>query len=120
MRLTDLLLLDIKHIDPTEHKKLTGCPNGNILELFRYLSEIGKPVWIRYVLVPGITDGNETLRRTRDFIAALNNVEKIEVLPYHSMGEFKWNALGIPYTLEGVKPPDAQSTAYAERVLRGE
>ena len=120
MRLTDLLLLDVKHIDPVEHRKLTGRPNDNILDLFRYLSDTGKPVWIRYVLVPGITDGGEVLRRTRGFIASLKNVEKVEVLPYHSMGAYKWKALGIPYSLEGVEPPDAESVNRAERILRGE
>ena len=86
MRYTDLLLMDIKHIDPAEHRKLTGQPNDRILAMFRYLSETGKPIWIRHVLVPGITDRDDYLRRTRDFIRTLRNVQKIEVLPYHSMG----------------------------------
>lgn len=120
MRYTDLLLMDIKHIDPVEHKKLTGQPNDNILEMFRYLSEIDKPVWVRHVLVPGITDDDGYLRRTRDFIATLRNVKKIEVLPYHSMGEYKWKELGIPYSLEGVDPPSAERVKNAERILSGE
>ncbi|WP_444641720.1 pyruvate formate-lyase-activating protein [Caproiciproducens sp. R1] len=120
MRYTDLLLMDIKHIDPVEHRKLTGQPNGNILDLFRYLSDIGKPVWIRYVLVPGITDDDGYLRRTREFIASLKNVEKIEVLPYHAMGQYKWKELGIPYSLEGVESPGAERVKNAERILRGE
>lgn len=120
MQYTDLLLLDIKHIDPVEHKKLTGKPNANILDLFRFLSDMEKPVWIRYVLVPGITDGDGYLQKTREFIRTLHNVQKIEVLPYHSMGEYKWKELGIPYSLEGVKPPDKTSVQRAERILRGE
>ena len=120
MRHTDLLLLDIKHIDPVEHRKLTGWPNGNILDMFRYLSDTGKPVWIRHVLVPGITDRDDYLQRTRDFISTLRNVKRIEVLPYHSMGEYKWKELGIPYSLEGVEPPDAERVRNAERILRGE
>ncbi len=120
MRYTDLLLLDIKHIDPAEHQKLTGWSNENILDMFRYLSDTGKPVWIRHVLVPGITDDDGYLHRTRDFIATLHNVQKIEVLPYHSMGEYKWEELGIPYTLKGVKPPDAERVRNAERILRGD
>lgn len=120
MQYTDLLLMDIKHIDPIEHRKLTGQPNDNILDMFRYLSEIEKPVWIRYVLVPGITDGEDCLKRTRDFIETLKNVRKIEVLPYHSMGEYKWKQLGIPYSLEGVKSPDAEHVNHAEQILRGE
>ena len=120
MRYTDLLLLDLKHIDPAEHRKLTGQPNDNILDLFRYLSDIGKPIWVRHVLVPGITDEDGCLRRTRDFIAALGNVKKIEVLPYHSMGAYKWKELGIPYSLEGVESPGAERVKNAERILRGE
>lgn len=120
MRFTDLLLLDIKQIDPEEHLRLTGRPNDNILEMFRWLSDHQKPVWIRYVLVPGVTDGDARLQRTRDFIASLKNVEKIEVLPYHSMGEFKWKELGLRYTLEGVKSPSAESVERAVRILRGE
>lgn len=120
MAYTDLLLLDLKHIDPVEHKKLTGQPNDNILDLFGYLDHIGKPVWVRYVLVPGLTDGDVFLRRAGAFIALLSNVEKVDVLPYHSMGEYKWNALGVPYSLAGVKPPTAEYTEYAGRILRGE
>lgn len=119
MEYTDLLLLDLKHIDPVEHKKLTGQPNDNILDLFRYLDHIRKPVWIRYVLVPGITDDDGFLRRAGAFIAGLSNVEKIDVLPYHSMGEYKWKALGLPYSLAGVNPPTAESVERAGRILRG-
>ncbi len=116
---TDLLLMDIKHIDPVEHKKLTGQPNENIIEMFRYLSDINKPIWIRYVLVPGITDDDGYLQKTRDFIASLRNVEKVEVLPYHPIGEYKWQKLGIPYTLQGVESPSAERVKNAERILRG-
>lgn len=120
MQYTDLLLLDLKHIDPAEHRKLTGKPNDNILDLFRFLSDIGKPVWIRHVLVPGITDDDGFLRKTREFISTLNNVQKVEVLPYHSMGEYKWEQLGIPYSLKGVESPGADRVKNAERILRGE
>jgi pyruvate formate lyase activating enzyme len=120
MEYTDLLLLDIKHIDPDGHLNLTGQPNDNIIEMFRYLSDTGKPVWIRHVLVPGITDDDGYLQRTRDFIETLENVQKIEVLPYHSLGSYKWKELGIAYPLEGVKTPDAERVKNAERILRGE
>ena len=115
----DLLLVDIKHIDPDEHKKLTGRENANTLDMLRFLSEKKKPVWIRHVLVPGITDDDIWLRRTREFIETLQNVEKIEVLPYHSLGAFKWKELGIPYTLENVKPPDKERVENAEKILLG-
>lgn len=120
MDVCDLILADIKHIDPDEHVKLTRHGNENILDCLRYLSEVGEPVWIRHVLVPGITDNDDYLRRTRDFIATLDNVRRIEVLPYHTLGTFKWAELGIPYTLEGVNPPDPERVRNAERILRGE
>uniref|UniRef100_I5AUB8 Pyruvate formate-lyase-activating enzyme n=1 Tax=Eubacterium cellulosolvens (strain ATCC 43171 / JCM 9499 / 6) TaxID=633697 RepID=I5AUB8_EUBC6 len=120
MQYTDLLLVDIKHIDSEEHKKLTAQPNENIHDMFRYLSEIDKPIWIRHVLVPGITDDDRWLRETRKFIETLHNVQRIEVLPYHSLGEFKWEELGVPYTLGGVNPPDADRVKNAVEILRGE
>ena len=120
MKYTDLLLLDIKHIDPEEHKKLTGHSNENILDCARYLSDINKPIWIRHVLVPGITENDEDLRKTRAFIETLSNVQKIEVLPYHSLGQYKWEELGIPYTLKDVEAPSAESKEHAEKILRGE
>jgi len=119
MKVTDLILLDIKHIDSEEHKKLTGHPNENILDCARYLSDTGIPVWIRHVLVPGITDNDEYLRRTADFIKTLKNVEKVEVLPYHTLGAFKWKELGMNYPLEGVEPPTDERKKNAEDILRG-
>ncbi|SFC07645.1 pyruvate formate-lyase-activating protein [Butyrivibrio sp. YAB3001] len=120
MKYTDLLLVDIKHIDREEHIKLTGLPNENIQDGMMYLSEIGKPIWIRHVLVPGITDNDDYLKKTRSFIEKLSNVQKIEVLPYHSMGQHKFEALGIPYQLEGVQSPTKERVDNATRILRGE
>lgn len=114
---TDLLLVDIKHIDNDEHIKLTGKPNENIKDCLRYLSDIGKPVWIRHVLVPGITDNDEYLKKTREFIDTLSNVKRIDVLPYHSLGQFKWEELGIPYQLVGVDAPSAERIENAKRIL---
>lgn len=120
MACTDLLLMDLKHIDPVAHIKLTSQPNDNILDMFRYLSGIKKPVWIRYVLVPGMTDDENDLYAAREFIATLQNIEKIDVLRYHSMGEYKWKALGMPYSLAGVPSPALESVERAARILRGE
>ena len=117
MKVVDLVLLDIKHIDSEKHKWLTGKPNKPVLECAQYLSEIGKPVWIRHVLVPGVNDSDEYLARLRQFIDTLTNVEKIEVLPYHTLGLFKWEELGIEYGLPGVQPPTPESVAHAEEVL---
>lgn len=119
MKYTDLLLFDIKHIDSDEHKKLTGWPNDNILDCARYLSEIGKPIWIRHVLVPTITDNDEYLQRLRAFIASLDNVEKIEVLPYHTLGIYKWENLHIPYTLKGIPEPTPEQVQHAQQILEG-
>lgn len=118
MKYTDLVLLDIKHIDEAQHEKLTGCTNQNILDLAKYLSDIKKAVWIRHVLVPGINDDDEYLKRLGSFIHGLNNVEKVEVLPYHTLGVFKWKELGMDYPLEGVEPPGKETIAKAERWLR--
>lgn len=120
MRYTDILLVDIKHIDRNKHIRLTGKPNDNILEMFHYLSDINKPIWIRQVLVPGWTDDIEDLKKTRAFIETLSNVKKIEILPYHNMGAYKWEKLGMKYPLEGVEAPDKDSIELADKVLHGE
>ena len=98
MKYTDLLLLDLKEINPTRHKDLTGFDNSNIIEMAKYLSEINKPVWIRHVLVPEHSDFDEDLDALGDFIDTLSNVDRVEILPYHTLGKFKWENLGIPYT----------------------
>lgn len=120
MDVCDLVLADIKHIDPERHKDLTGRDNANILDCLRYMSEIGEPMWIRHVLVPEITDVDEYLYRTREFIAQLKTVERVEVLPYHTLGVFKWDELGIPYTLKDVDPPAPERVEHATKILRGE
>ena len=117
MQVTDTVLLDIKHIDDEEHKKLTGHTNKNILDCARYLSEQGIPMWIRHVLVPGITDNDEYLKKTREFIDTLDTVMKVEVLPYHTLGAYKWKELGIPYKLEGVEPPTEERIQNAKKIL---
>ena len=103
---TDTVLLDIKAFDSELHRKVTGSDNSSVLDCARYLAEIGKPVWIRRVIVPGLTDGEDDLRRTGEFIRALGNVKKVEVLPYHDMGVEKWKSLGLAYSLEGTPLPD--------------
>jgi pyruvate formate lyase activating enzyme len=120
MQITDTVLLDIKHIDPEEHVKLTGLPNDNIMEMFRYLDGIKKPVWIRHVLVPGYSDNDGYLLRTRDFIRTLGNVQRVEILPYHTLGVGKYKDLGIAYPLEGVQPPTAERVKNAREILECE
>lgn len=117
LEVTDLVLLDIKHIDGEEHKKLTAHSNKNVLAFAKYLCETGKPTWVRHVLVPGITDNDEYLKRLAEFIGGLNNVQKVEVLPYHTMGEVKYDNLGLEYALKGVQPPDGVRVQNAKRIL---
>lgn len=114
---TDLVLLDIKHIDPDKHKDLTGKSNDNILAFARYLSKIRKDMWIRHVLVPGLTDNDMYLERLHDFISTLDTVQKVEVLPYHTMGEAKYEKLGMDYRLRGVQPPTEDRVENARRIL---
>ena len=117
MQYTDLILLDIKHIDKKEHIRLTGHTNKNILDLATYLSDIKKPVWIRHVLVPKRSDKDEYLDRLHEFILTLHNVERVEVLPYHTLGAYKWKELGMEYPLEGIDPPTAERVENARKRL---
>lgn len=117
MNVTDVLLMDIKHINEEEHIKLTGHTGKNIIEMFRYLDEINKPVWIRHVLVPGITDNDGYLIQTRDFIRTLGNVQRVEVLPYHGLGAMKYKDLGIDYVLKDTNSPTAERVQNARKIL---
>lgn len=117
MAATDLILLDLKHIDEEQHRRLTGRTNQNILDLAKYLSEIGKPVWIRHVLVPERNDKDVYLERLKAFLDTLSNVEKVEVLPYHTLGVRKWKELGMEYPLEGIEPPPEQRVKNARKIL---
>ena len=117
MEVTDLLLLDIKEMNAERHRRLTGRDNANILDFAHYLSEIGKPVWIRHVLVPERSDFTEDLQSLRAFLDTLTNVERVEVLPYHTLGVFKWENMEIKYPLEGIRPPEAERIARAEEIL---
>ena len=117
MNVTDLVILDIKEIDESKHKKLTGWSNLNILDMAKYLSEINKPVWIRHVLVPGGSDNDEELIRLNEFIKTLSNVDRVEVIPYHDLGIFKWEKLGIAYPLINVKPPTKERVENAKKLL---
>lgn len=115
MKYTDLLLLDLKEINPTRHKDLTGFDNSNIIEMAKYLSEINKPIWIRHVLVPEHSDFDEDLDTLGEFIDTLSNVERVDILPYHTLGKFKWDNLGIPYTLDNISPPSAERIENAKK-----
>ena len=114
----ELFLLDMKVIDPDQHQKLVGANNQNVLELYEYLAEKQFPIWVRRVLVPGWNDKEEWLKKEGKFLASLGNVERIEVLPYHTLGVFKYKKLGIPYPLEGVNSPSEEQVKRAKELLR--
>ena len=115
---TDLFILDIKHIDDAKHTALTGHTNANILQMARFLSDNGNHMWIRHVLVPGLTTGEDDLKRLGEFISTLRNVDRVEVLPYHSLGIAKWDKLGLEYTLRDTKGPSQEQLDTANRLLR--
>ena len=118
MQYTDLVLLDIKHIDEKQHRILTGKSNRNILQMAKLLSDMGKPVWIRHVLVPERNDRDEYLYQLADFIGSLKNVERVEVLPYHTLGTYKWEKLHLEYPLQGIEPPTEERIKNANCILR--
>ena len=118
LEVADLFLLDIKHIDDEACKKLTGQSNQNTLAFAKFLSDNGKRMWIRQVLVPGITDDEESLSRVRQFIDSLQTVEKVEVLPYHTLGLVKYEKLGIEYPLKGLEAPSKEVVLRAREILR--
>ena len=117
MDLTDLVLLDIKHIDPDGHKDLTGHDNADILAFARYLDAKQIPVWIRHVIVPGITDDPALLTRLGTFLGTLSNVQALDTLPYHIMGVTKYEELDIPYPLKGVNPATQKQAKEAKQII---
>lgn len=118
MAVTDLVLLDIKAMDDALHRRLTGHTNQNILQMARRLSATGKEMWIRHVLVPGVTGSDAELYALRAFIDTLPSVSRVEVLPYHSMGKGKWEALGMEYPLADARPPTKEEVLRAEKILK--
>ena len=117
IKYTDLVLLDIKHIDDTEHRKLTGHSNKTILDFANYLDENSIPVWIRHVVVPKITYNEKYLLELGKFIKTLKNVKKLEILPYHNMAIKKYEKLGIDYKLKNIKPLDKKDALRAKEII---
>jgi pyruvate formate lyase activating enzyme len=115
--LTDLFLLDIKHIDPDKCKNLVGFSNEKELNFARYLSDNGTHMWIRQVLIPNYTDDERDLLNLKEFISSLKTVDKVEILPYHSMGKFKWKKLGFKYELEDVPDASTKDIDRAKKIL---
>lgn len=117
MAVTDLVMLDIKHIDPEEHKKLCGQPQDNILAFAAYLEKKRIPVWVRHVVVPGITDNEAALYRLGQYLGTLKNIKALDVLPYHDMGKAKYKSLGIPYSLADTRPLTQAEAADARKII---
>ena len=117
MTLTDLVMLDIKHIDPVKHKELVLQPNENILDFAKYLDEKGVDMWIRHVVVPGYTDDDKDLFNLGYFIGQFDNLKALDVLPYHTMGEAKYENLGLEYRLKGVPAMDKKVAIEKKQVI---
>ena len=117
LSLTDLVLLDIKHIDDEKCKDLVGFANKLEWEFANYLSENGIKMWIRQVIIPGITDDENDLIRLKEFLQTLKTVEKIELNPYHTLGVYKWEDLGLEYPLKGVRQANNEDIERAKRIL---
>jgi pyruvate formate lyase activating enzyme len=118
LELIDLVLLDIKTWDPLRHRALTGADNAPTLDFARRLAARGRPVWLRYVLVPGLTDDLADIGQTAAFVADLRNVTRVDVLPFHQMGRFKWAQLGLDYALKDVEPPSDELVAHVVDAFR--
>ena len=119
MKYTDLVMLDIKHINTDKHKKLTGCDNGAVLEFARYLEAKNIPLWIRHVVVEGLTDKKEDLVALGEFIGSLKNLKALDVIPYHTMGEAKYKELGLDYPLKGVPAMTHEKAYEAKKQIIG-
>lgn len=117
MKVTDLVMLDIKHIDPEEHQKLCAQPNEQILKFAKYLEQKEIPLWIRHVVVPGITDKEEYWRQLGTFLGELRNLKALDVLPYHTMGVVKYENLGMEYPLKGIPPLDKSEAIKARNII---
>jgi len=113
LQLTDLVLLDIKHFDPASYKKLTGVELAPTLDFLDYLGQKNIPVWVRYVLVPDLTDQYEHIETLSKHLSQYPNIERIELLPFHKMGEYKWKELGVPYKLKDTSEPTKESMIHA-------
>jgi pyruvate formate lyase activating enzyme len=120
LKMIDLVLLDIKSWDPARHRKLTGSDNRLVLDFATRLAKLKKPVWMRFVLVPGLTDDREDIAMIAKFASQMGNVKRVDVLPFHQLGQFKWKELNIKYKLEGLEPPSTETVKQVCNIFRAE
>ena len=120
IKYTDLVLLDIKSIDPEKHRELTAVALEPTLKFAEYLSDSSIPIWVRYVVVPGITDCEDDIKKLSKFLLTLKNIERVELLPFHKMGEHKWATMNLPYKLKDTPVPDTDKMKYFEGLLRSD
>lgn len=120
LEVTDLVMLDIKHMDNNIHQDLIGVPNRRVLSFARHLQQRGQKTWIRYVVVPGYNDDEKSALRLSAFLKGMDNIEKIEILPYHQLGEHKWETLGYEYELKGVSAPSKESLNKLQAIFEGD
>ena len=118
LELVDMVLLDIKHINPEKYKILTSVELDNTLKFAKYLNEINKPTWLRYVLVPGYSDDENDLHEWAKFTSQLKNVERVDVLPFHQMGQYKWEKVGKEYKLKDTPTPTRELVEKAEEIFK--
>ncbi len=115
---TDLVLLDIKHINPEKYKNLTARPLEPTLKFIEYLGEINKPVWLRYVLVPGFTNDEKDLKEWAEYVSRFKNIERVDILPFHQMGIHKWEQVGREYKLKDVPTPTQEEIKKTEEIFK--
>lgn len=117
LKYTDLVLLDIKHIDNDKAINLTGAPNKNTLNFAEYLNKHDIPMWINQVLVPGYTDSPEDLKKLKEYLSHFSNIKRVQILPYHSLGKYKWEEMNLKYPLEGVREANSDDIEKAKQIL---
>lgn len=115
---TDLVLLSIKHIDEIKHREITGVSSNKVFAFMEYLKEINKPIWVRYVIIPGLTDAKEDVHRLAEFLKGFPNIQLVDILPYHTMGVYKWESMGLDYPLEGIPAPDKISVKEIKNIFK--
>jgi len=118
LKTIDLIILDMKAFNREQHERVTGIHNEEVLEFCKRLASLGRPMWLRYVLVPGLTDSSDEMAAVANFGASLGVVERAEILPFHQMGRYKWERLNLDYKLEHAEPPTGELVAQAVEIFR--